>query len=81
MRHKAQKIGGNLVKCALLQSCAYPGWRPEIWSDPKNLPGACAIKNENTAKRPFSEKHVRWPLPAQSTGLSDVLLVGCAVLI
>ena len=42
MSHKAQKIGGNLIKCPLLQGSAYPEWRPEISSEPENQPGVCA---------------------------------------
>ena len=80
MRHKAQKIGGNLVNCPLLQGRAYLEWHPEIWSGPENQSGAGAA-HENGTKQPFSEKHLGRPLPARSTGPSDVLLVGVAVLI
>ena len=79
MRHKAQKIGGNLFKCPLLQGSAYPEWRHEISSEPENQPGGCAKAHENGAKLLFSEKYVHRPLPARSTGPSSVLLAGVSV--
>ena len=39
-------IGGNLVKCPLLQGYAYPRWRPEIWLGPENQPGVRDIAHE-----------------------------------
>ena len=60
------KIGGNLVNCPLLQDCAYPGWRPKIWSGPENQPGACPRKRRETTifgktSRPTSPGPKYWP--------------------
>ena len=44
VRHKAPKIDGNLVKCRLLQGCAYSGWPREIWLGPENQPGVLCAK-------------------------------------
>ena len=50
---------------------------PKFGRTPKICPER-VLAHENTAKRPFSEKHVRRPLPARNTGPSCVL-VGLSV--